>query len=178
MNTKSEKVSDISLKVVNICKELKLQTALESIRYNLNDQLDYVLIRDDISSQKYSGGTFKNLYSEHKSLFLRIYTDDNDVFKTANIEENTENRPNTENTTNTQFPEVSKGFFDNQESSVIDDFVQPSPVIFSEKDTSTESIDIVESIDSRESHERAIIPINQLIAHITRFQNINAENDC
>ena len=58
-NTKSEKVSDISLKVVNICKELKLQTTF-------NDQLDYVLIPDVISSQKYSSGTFKNLYSEQK----------------------------------------------------------------------------------------------------------------
>ena len=45
-NTKSEKVGDISLQVVNICKKLKLQTAF-------NDQLDYVLIPDHISSQKY-----------------------------------------------------------------------------------------------------------------------------
>ena len=79
-NTKSEMVSDISVTLVNNLKELKLKTALESIRHNLNDQLDYVLIRDDISSEKYSADTFKNLYSEHKSLFLRICTDDNEVF--------------------------------------------------------------------------------------------------
>ena len=62
--------------------------------------------------------------------------------------------PNTENTTNMQFSQVSPAFFDNQKILVIDDFVEPNPVIPSEKDTSTESI------DSRESHGRAIIPIN------------------
>ena len=35
-------------------------------------QLDYVLMRNDIQSNKYLAGTFKNLYSDHRSLFLRI----------------------------------------------------------------------------------------------------------
>ena len=57
-------------------------------------KLDYVLIPDDIISQKYSSGTFKNLYSEHKSLFLRICFDENEVLKTPNLKENIENMPN------------------------------------------------------------------------------------
>ena len=31
-----------------------------------------VLMRNDIQSNKYLAGTFKNLYSDHRSLFLRI----------------------------------------------------------------------------------------------------------
>ena len=34
--------------------------------------LDYVLMKNDIPSNKYLAGTFKNLYSDHSSLFLRI----------------------------------------------------------------------------------------------------------
>ena len=79
--TKSEKISDISLKVLKICKKLKLQMAF-------NYQFDYVLISNVISSEKYSSGTFKNLYSEQKSLFLRICFDDDKVLKTPNVEEN------------------------------------------------------------------------------------------
>ena len=86
---------------MKICKKLKLQTAF-------NYQFDYVLISDVISSEKYSSGTFKNLYSEQKSLFLRICFDDDKVLKTPNVEENTENMENTENTRNTQFIEVSQ----------------------------------------------------------------------
>ena len=114
LNIRSEMGSDISLTLVNIFKKLRVKSALQSIRHNLNGKLDYVLMRDDINSEKYSAGTFKNLYSEHKSLSLRICTDDTEVFQTANIEENTENRSNTENTTNTQYPEVSDDFYDNQ----------------------------------------------------------------
>ena len=76
---KVQKVSDISLKVVKICKKLKLQTAF-------NYQFDYVLISNVISSEIYSSGTFKNLYSEQKSLFLRICFDDDKVLKTPNLE--------------------------------------------------------------------------------------------
>ena len=103
-------------------------------------------------------------------MLLRIFFDKNEVLKTLNLQENIENMPNTANITYMQFSQVYAGFFEYQESSLIDDFVNPNPVITSEKNT------IIESIDSTESNERAIIQINQLITKATCFEIINGQN--
>ena len=49
-----------------------MKSAFNSVTHNQDGQLDYVLIRQDIQSNKYLAGNFKNLYSDHRSLFLRI----------------------------------------------------------------------------------------------------------
>ena len=61
---------------MDIFKNLGVKSAVKSTTHNLGGQLDYILIRYDIDSNKYLAGSFKNLYSDHKSLFLRISTDD------------------------------------------------------------------------------------------------------
>ena len=57
---------------MDIFKKLGVKSAFKSVTHNLDGQLDYVLMRNDIQSNKYLAGTFKNLYSDHRSLFLRI----------------------------------------------------------------------------------------------------------
>ena len=51
--------------------------------------MDYVLMRHDIQSNKYLAGTLKNLYSDHRSLFLRIPTNDNVIPFSPPIIDNT-----------------------------------------------------------------------------------------
>ena len=52
--------------------KLGVKSVFKSVTHNLGGQLDYVLMKNDIPSNKYLAGTFKNLYSDHSSLFLRI----------------------------------------------------------------------------------------------------------
>merc|ERR1712030_203627 len=68
---------ETSRKLMDIFKKLGVKSAFKSVTHNLDGQLDYVLIRKDIQSNKYLAGNFKNLYSDHRSLFLRIPTDKN-----------------------------------------------------------------------------------------------------
>ena len=57
---------------MEIFQKLHVKSAFKCSTHNLDGQLDYVLMRHDIQSNKYLAGTFKNLYSDHSSLFLRI----------------------------------------------------------------------------------------------------------
>ena len=75
-NIQSEFGIDTPRKLMDIFKKLGVKSAVKSTTHNLGGQLDYILIRNDIDSNKYLAGSFKNLYSDHKSLFLRISTDD------------------------------------------------------------------------------------------------------
>ena len=68
---------ETSRKLMDIFKKLGVKSAFKSVTHNLDGQLDYVLMRNDIQSNKYLAGNFKNLYSDHRSLFLRIPTDKN-----------------------------------------------------------------------------------------------------
>ena len=62
---------------MDIFKKVGVKSAFKSGTQNINGQLDFILMRYDIDSNKYLAGTFKNLYSDHRSLFLRIPTDKN-----------------------------------------------------------------------------------------------------
>ena len=64
-------------------KGLRVNSAFKSVTHNQDGQLDYVLMKDGINAAKYVAGSFKNLYSDHKSVFLRISTDDDDVVTTS-----------------------------------------------------------------------------------------------
>ena len=77
LNIRSEFGIETSRKLMDIFKKLGVKSAFKSVTHNLDGQLDYVLMRNDIQSNKYLAGTFKNLYSDHRSLFLRIPTDIN-----------------------------------------------------------------------------------------------------
>jgi len=72
LNIRSEFGIDTSTKLMDIFKKLGVKSAFKCVTHNLDGQLDYVLMRHDIQSNKYLAGTFKNLYSDHSSLFLRI----------------------------------------------------------------------------------------------------------
>merc|ERR1712240_23678 len=58
--------------IMDIFQKLGVKSVFKSVTHNLGSQLDYVLMKNDIPSNKYLAGTFKNLYSDHSSLFLRI----------------------------------------------------------------------------------------------------------
>ena len=64
-------------------KGLRVNSAFKSVTHNQDGQLDYVLMKDGINAAKYVAGSFKNLYSDHKSVFLRISTDVDDVVTTS-----------------------------------------------------------------------------------------------
>ena len=71
-NIRTEFGMDTSKKLMDILQQLGVKSAFKSVTHNQDGQLDYVLIRQDIQSDKYLAGNFKNLYSDHSSLFLRI----------------------------------------------------------------------------------------------------------
>ena len=75
--------SDSSLTLRNMLDVLRVTSAFKSVTHNQDGQLDYVLMKDGINAAKYVAGSFKNLYSDHKSVFLRISTDDDDVVTTS-----------------------------------------------------------------------------------------------
>ena len=72
LNIRSEFGIDTSTKLLDIFQKLGVKSVFKSVTHNLDGQLDYVLMKNDIQSNKYLAGTFKNLYSDHSSLFLRI----------------------------------------------------------------------------------------------------------
>merc|ERR1712163_7457 len=72
LNIRSEFGIDTSTKLMDIFQKLGVKSVFKSVTHNLDGQLDYVLMRNDIQSNKYLAETFKNLYSDHSSLFLRI----------------------------------------------------------------------------------------------------------
>jgi len=74
---------------MDIFNKLGVKSAFKSVTHNLDGQLDYVLIWKDIQSNKYLAGNFKNLYSDHRSIFLRIPTDNNVIPVSPPINENT-----------------------------------------------------------------------------------------
>ena len=75
--------SDSSLTLRNMLEGLRVNSAFKSVTHNEDGQLDYVLMKTGINAAKYVAGSFKNVYSDHKSLFLRISTDDDDVVTTS-----------------------------------------------------------------------------------------------
>jgi hypothetical protein len=89
LNIRSEFGIDTSTKLMDIFKKLGVKSAFKCVTHNLDGQLDYVLMRHDIQSNKYLAGTFKNLYSDHRSLFLRIPTDNNVIPFSPPINDNT-----------------------------------------------------------------------------------------
>ena len=80
---------DIYKQIMDILQQLGVKSAFKSVTHNQDGQLDYVLIRQDIQSDKYLAGNFKNLYSDHRSIFLRIPTDNNVIPVSPPINENT-----------------------------------------------------------------------------------------
>ena len=62
--------------------------------HNVNGEFDYVFIKDDIDSSKYSTGLFWNLYTDHQAVFVRVSTAKNDVYHFGNIEEANEDEEN------------------------------------------------------------------------------------
>ena len=89
LNIRSEFGIDTSTKLMDIFQKLGVKSAFKSVTHNLDGQLDYVLMKNDIPSNKYLAGTFKNLYSDHRSLFLRIPTDNNVIPFSPPIHDNT-----------------------------------------------------------------------------------------
>ena len=83
MKIQSEVITDSSVTFVNIFNNLNVKS---TIRHNDKGELDYVFMKDDIDSSKYSTGSFANLYSDHRALFLRLYSGINDVFHCGNLE--------------------------------------------------------------------------------------------
>merc|ERR1712089_18447 len=64
-NIRTEFGMDTSKKLMDIFQKLGVKSAFKSVTHNLDGQLDYVLIRKDIQSNKYLAGNFKNIYSDH-----------------------------------------------------------------------------------------------------------------
>merc|ERR1712080_304710 len=87
-NIRREFGIETSKKLMDIFKKLRVKSAFKCVTHNLDGQLDYVLMRNDIPSSKYLAGTFKNLYSDHRSLFLRIPTDRNVIPLSRPIDDN------------------------------------------------------------------------------------------
>merc|ERR1712105_62939 len=83
LNIRSDMGSDSSLTLRNMLEGLSITSAFKSVTHNQDGQLDYVLMKTGINAAKYVAGSFKKLYSDHKSLFLRIFTDDDDVATTS-----------------------------------------------------------------------------------------------
>ena len=79
---------ETSRKLMDIFKKLGVKSAFKSGTQNIDGQLDYILMRYDIDSNKYLAGTFKYLYSDHRSLFLRIFTDKNVIPSSPPINDN------------------------------------------------------------------------------------------
>ena len=72
LNIRSEFGIDTSTKLLDIFQKLGVKSVFKSVTHNLGGQLDYVLMKNDIPSNKYLAGTFKNLCSDHCAVFLRI----------------------------------------------------------------------------------------------------------
>jgi len=72
LNIRTEFGMETKTKLLEIFQKLGVKSVFKSVTHNLDGQLDYVLMKKDIPSNKYLAGTFKNLYSDHSSLFLRI----------------------------------------------------------------------------------------------------------
>ena len=172
LNITSEMGSDIF-------KKLRLKSALQSRKHNLNAKLDYVLMRDDINLEKYSAGTFKNLYTDNKSLFLRISTDPNDVFKTANAhntdpeartgegegEENGDNQATTGGAAQCENTEKNKS---------VEEVTHNESV---EEDTDNDNESVEEDTDNDTSLE-SIANNNPDIQDVIRFDNSRGHNNC
>merc|ERR1719167_170339 len=72
LNIRSEIGQDTSTELLDIFQKLGVKSVFKSVTHNLGGQLDYVLMKNDIPSNKYLAGTFKNLYRDHSAVFLRI----------------------------------------------------------------------------------------------------------
>ena len=74
LNMRSDR--PIGLKLIEILERLNLCSAFKAVTHDQGGQLDYVLMKIGIN-YKYVAGTFKNFYSDHKAVFLRIALDEN-----------------------------------------------------------------------------------------------------
>ena len=72
LNIRSEIGQDTSTELLDIFQQLGVKSLFKSVTHIKGGQLDYVLMKNDIPSNKYLAGTFKNLYSDHCAVFLRI----------------------------------------------------------------------------------------------------------
>merc|ERR1711955_193230 len=65
LNIRSEIGQDTSTELLDIFQQLGVKSLFKSVTHIKGGQLDYVLMKNDIPSNKYLAGTFKNLYSDH-----------------------------------------------------------------------------------------------------------------
>merc|ERR1711867_230748 len=72
LNIRSEIGQDTSTELLDIFQKLGVKSLFKSVTHIKGGQLDYVLMKNDIPSNKYLAGSFKNLYSDHCAVFLRI----------------------------------------------------------------------------------------------------------
>lgn len=76
LNIQREFGIDTPRLLMDIFTKLGVKLTVKSTTHNVGGHLEYILIRYDIDSNKYLTGSFKNRYSNHKSLFLHILIDD------------------------------------------------------------------------------------------------------
>ena len=83
LNIRSEMGMDPQVTLTNMLEGLNVFSAFKSQTQDQCGQLDYVLMNPN-SCVKYGAGSFKNVYSDHKSVFLRISAEDDVVTASHN----------------------------------------------------------------------------------------------
>ena len=73
LNIRSERNQEkLPFKIQWLCEKFDLVNTFSEVTHNAGNQLDYCLIHKSIQ-EKCASGSFMNMYSDHKSLFLRIF---------------------------------------------------------------------------------------------------------
>ena len=83
LNIRSEIGIDPKVTLTNMLEGLNVHSAFKSHTQDQCGQLDYVLMNPN-SCVKYGAGSFRNIYSDHKSVFLRISAEDDVVTASHN----------------------------------------------------------------------------------------------
>lgn len=71
LNIRRERGMKTNHTLTDVCEELSAVSAFSQVTHLLGAQLDYVLLRQN-AVPSYLAGCFKNMYSDHHSVFLRV----------------------------------------------------------------------------------------------------------
>ena len=53
----------------------------------LNNEIDFIFINEGLQSSSYVRGILNNVYTDHSAIFMRVSSDQNDVFHLASSED-------------------------------------------------------------------------------------------
>ena len=153
-------MNDSSVNFFNIVNKLGVKSARKNY---VNGEIDYVFMNDRLDSSRYVTGLFRNLYTDHSALFVRVSTDTNNVFHLGNSED------------------INGNDEDMEILGVPDDILFPQgiPNIEHEHTEDSDSSDNVIEIDTSYGNIPSIEIVDTSIPPLLfRFDNNRYENNC